>query len=52
MVHKPVFIPLSNKDSDMHAYAHSWSPNGGDRIKPAKRLTFGAVLFIYNMVIY
>ena len=27
---KGVFVSLSNKDSDMHAHAHSWSINHGD----------------------
>ena len=31
IVHKSVFIPLSNKESSMYAYARSWLANNGDR---------------------
>ena len=40
---KQLFTNLSSfhfqtKDSDMHAYAHSWSPNDGDKIQQNNQL--------------
>ena len=53
IVHKPVFIPVSNKDANTHAYVyayvHSWSPNNGDRNQQNNQL-LGP--FLCNMCFY
>ena len=34
----------------MHAYAHSWSPNNGDRNQVAKQPTFEHISFITRII--
>ena len=31
IVHNPIFVPPSEKESNTHAYAHLWLPNDGNR---------------------
>ena len=50
VVHRPVFIPFSTKDRDIHVYVHSWLTNNDDRNQQNDQLL--SPFLLHNTLIY